>query len=155
MNLVHHPAWLPEVVIRRVAALVVLVAAVGLATGTGWVLWFLALDFGIRGFAGPGASPLALAARRLSFPGGTTQRRVAGAPKRFAARLGFVMFAGAAVLATFFDLVAVAWTLAAVVMLLATLEAVAGFCLGCVMYRGLVRIGWAGRDGCPTCADGS
>lgn len=155
MNLVQHPAWLPEVVIRRVAALVVLVAAVGLATGAEWILWFLALDFGIRGFAGPKASPLALFARQLSFLGGPEQLRVAGAPKRFAARLGFAMFAGAAVLATFTDLVAVAWALAAGVMVLATLEAVAGFCLGCLLYRGLVRIGWAGRDGCPTCADGS
>jgi hypothetical protein len=155
MNLVQHPAWMPEVVIRRVAALVVLVAIAGLATGSTWILWFLALDFGIRGFAGPTASPLAMVARRLSLPGGPTQRRVAGAPKRFAARLGFAMFAGAAVLATFLDLVEVAWALAAAVMVLATLEAVAGFCLGCHLYRVLVRLGWAGRDGCPTCADGS
>lgn len=150
----YQPTMVADRVVRGVAALVVLLAATGLATGRPVFLWLLALDFGIRAFAGPRFSPLSIAARSASRLAHGLPRMVPAAPKRFAARLGFAMFAAAAVLATFTHLSAVAWAIALVVMILATLEAAAGICVGCILYGWMARAGWVGGDDCPNCVIG-
>lgn len=146
-----YPAWVPERVVRIVSALVVALSATALGTGVEAILWFLVADFAIRGFLHPRFSPLAAIGRLFVSPR-RPARRVAAAPKRFAARLGFGMLLAAAVLWTGFGLQVAALALVVVVMALASLEAVAGFCLGCVIYGLMARVGWVGGDDCPTCA---
>jgi len=153
-DMTYQPTMVPERVVRGVAALVVLLAATGLATGHPVFLWLLALDFGIRAFTGARFSPLSATARWASRLAHGLPRMVPAAPKRFAARLGFAMFAAAAVLATFTPLSAVAWAIALAVMVLAMLEAAAGICVGCILYKWMARAGWVGHDDCPNCVIG-
>jgi hypothetical protein len=66
----------------------------------------------------------------------------------------YTLFSAAAILWTGFDMPVIAMALVCTVMSLATLEAVAGFCLGCVIYGFLARAGLVGKDDCPTCVGG-
>jgi xanthosine utilization system XapX-like protein len=119
----------------RLCAFVVLIPlGLSLALASAWPALFLAVDFGLRGFGGRRWSPVARLARALTAQLGLSPRPTNGAPKAFAARLGFA----------FSVLVALAFLLGANTLgvvagapfaLCAVMEGVFGFCVGCRIYQ--------------------
>jgi hypothetical protein len=79
-------------------------------------------------------------------------RFVAGSPKRFAQGVGLA-FSGGALVATAAGAPGVATVLIAGLVIAATLEAVFAFCLGCVVFQQLMRIGVIPESVCLECAD--
>jgi len=103
--------------------------------------------------SGPRFSPLGLLVTKVITPRvGGEQRFVAGPPKRFAQGVGLV-FSSVGLLAW----VSGAHTFGAVMIaglaVAASLEAFAGFCLGCVMFSWLIRAGVIPQSVCRECSD--
>jgi hypothetical protein len=110
------------------------VLAVGLLTGSGWVVAAQAGVFGIGAFAGLRYAPYGVLFRRLVAPRlGPVREREPEAPPRFAQLVGlaFAVVGAAGYLAGLPVLGAVATGLALVAALL---NAATGFCLGCELY---------------------
>jgi hypothetical protein len=125
-----------EVVVRLVAAFVVIISAASIAAGphvAPWVFLALAADFVVRGFAKPKYSPLATLARGVANTLKLAPKPVDAAPKRFAARVGVVftiaacaLYLGGAPLA--------GSIVAGVLITCAVLESVFAICVGCTVY---------------------
>jgi hypothetical protein len=147
------PGTVNEKAARTVAAGVVALAAVIIATGWFWLTIPLAYGFWARVLTGPTLSPLAQFATRVAAPRLGAPNTVPGPPKRFAQAMGAAMATTALVLGLVLGLE----TAAAVVLLLlfaaASLEAFAGLCLGCEIFRVLMRAGIVPDSVCVECAD--
>ncbi|WP_395925594.1 DUF4395 domain-containing protein [Arthrobacter sp. PM3] len=135
---------------RITAALVVALSAVTLLTGFGWGLAAIAAGFWLRVLFGPRISPLALLSVKVLTPWLGRTRLVPGPPKRFAQGIGAAMSTAAAVLLAA-GLAPAAWVLLAVLIAAASLEAFAGFCLGCAIFGFLQRRGVIPEDVCEAC----
>ncbi len=139
------------------AAGVVVQVAVLLAVRSGWLFVPLVYGFVARVLAGPRLSPLGrlvttvitprVDARRVDPP-----RFVPGQPKRFAQAIGVVCSASAAA-AWWGGWHVVALAVVGLLGLAASLEAVAGLCLGCLVFARLMRWGMIPSDVCQACAD--
>lgn len=136
-----------------VAGGVLAVSILILTSGWWWLLIPLAYGFWARVLTGPTLSPLGWMAQTVIAPRLGARKPVPGPPKRFAQGLGTVFSTTALVLA----LVVGAHTAAAVVLGLlivaAGLESLAGVCLGCQMFAGLMRLGVVPESVCLECAD--
>lgn len=139
-----------EYAARITAGLVVVLAAVTLLTGWGWGLALIAAGFWLRVLFGPRISPLAQLSVKVLAPRLGRTRLVPGPPKRFAQGIGAAISTAAALLLAA-GLAPAAWTLLAVLVLAASLEAFAGFCLGCVIFGFLQRRGLIPEDVCEAC----
>jgi hypothetical protein len=130
--------------------MVVVLAAVTLLTGWGWGLAVIAAGFWLRVLFGPRISPLALLSVKVLAPRLGRAKLVPGPPKRFAQGMGAAMSTAAALLLAA-GLAPAAWILLAVLVLAASLEAFAGFCLGCVIFGFLQRRGLIPAEICEAC----
>ncbi|MEO5318373.1 DUF4395 domain-containing protein [Arthrobacter sp. CC3] len=139
-----------EYAARITAALVVVVAAATLLTGWGWGLALIAAGFWLRVLFGPRISPLAQLSVKVLAPRLGRAKLVPGPPKRFAQGIGAGMSTAAALLLAA-GLAPAAWTLLAVLIVAASLEAFAGFCLGCAIFGFLQRRGLIPADICEAC----
>jgi hypothetical protein len=138
---------------RLVASGVVLQAIVFLAVRQWWVLVPLTYGFLARVLTGPRFSPLGLLATRVLTPRIRVEHRFApGPPKRFAQGIGLV-FSATALVASLAGATTVAVVVIAGLLGAAGLEAFAGFCCGCVMFKGLMNIGVLPESVCLDCAD--
>ena len=143
-----------EVAARVVAAGVLLLALLTLATRRPWLLVPLAYGFVARALTGPTLSPLGQLATRVITPRlPVAPKPVAGPPKRFAQALGAVVSVSAALLALVFRRAAAAYTLVALMVVFATLESAFGFCVGCKIFGVLMRRGLVPADVCAECAN--
>jgi hypothetical protein len=139
---------------RTVAAVVALSSLVALTTGWLWLLYPLALGFLARVATGPTLSPLGrfamwFALRHLGRP-----RFVSGPPKRFAQGIGAACtVTGAVALAAGATVVPVA--VLVLMTAFATLESLFGFCAGCALFAGLMRLGVVPERVCVDCARGA
>jgi Domain of unknown function (DUF4395) len=147
-----------ELAARTVAAgvLILTVATIvlGSVVGTAW-LWltaFLALGFVARVLTGPTLSPLGQLATRVVAPRLGPARPVAGPPKRFAQGMGAAMTLTAVVLQSLALHTAV-FVFLGLVVVAATLESVFGFCIGCTIFAGLMRVGLVPEETCEACAN--
>jgi hypothetical protein len=139
-----------EYAARITAGLVVLLAAATLLSGSGWGLVVIAAGFWLRVLFGPRISPLALLSVRVLAPRLGRPRLVPGPPKRFAQGMG--AFVSTAALVLFLaGAVPAAWIALGVLMAAASLEAFAGFCLGCLIFGLLQRRGLIPEDVCEAC----
>ncbi len=138
---------------RVVAAGVLTMCALTLATGWRWLLVLIATGFVLRVLAGPRLSPLGLLATRVVAPRLGEPRYVAGPPKRFAQAMGAAMTGAAAILALALDVPAGADALLAVTIAAASLEAGLGLCVGCRVFAALMRLGVIPERVCAECAD--
>ncbi|MBK8469809.1 MAG: DUF4395 domain-containing protein [Actinomycetales bacterium] len=154
------PQVVDDVTVRLVATIVLIVGIVALVFGAWWLYAVLAVDFVLRSIFGPRLSPLAQVVLRLIRPAVPAQPRpTAGPPKRFVASIGAVLTTAA----TGFALVATAtgsssaatavFAIGAVMVVFPALEAVAGLCIGCVVFAQLIRLGWLPERVCLECAD--
>ena len=151
--LLSFPSPVNDKAARVVAAGVLTMCALTLATGWHWLLAFVAAGFVLRVLAGPSLSPLALLATRVVAPRLGEPRYVPGPPKRFAQAMGAAMTGAAAVLALALDAPAGADALLVATIAAASLEAGLGFCVGCRLFAALMRLGIIPERVCAECAD--
>jgi len=138
---------------RLVATGVVLQSILFLVIREWWVLVPLAYGFVARVLTGPTLSPLGTLVTTVITPRLSIEHSfVPGPPKRFAQGIG-VAFSVTALIAS----LAGANTLAVVVIAgllgAASLEAFAGYCLGCKIFNLLIRAGLIPESICEECAD--
>ena len=136
--------------VRIVALFAVILSVVAAVTSAAWVAALLALDFGIRGLITPRLSPLAAVARLLQPISPFAGTPIFFPPKRFAARIGLLLSAGAAVALALGQLT-VGVLLLGLLGLFAFLEGAFAFCMGCKIYGLLIRKGIIPQENCPDC----
>ena len=147
-----HPV--DEVSARLVATGVVLQAILFLATRWDVLLVTLSYGFVARVLAGPTLSPLGRVVTGVVRPRLPIEpREVPGPPKRFAQGIGAVLAGCAAVAAIGFGADALATALLVALVVAASLEAFVGFCLGCWIFRLLMRTGAVPASTCEACDD--
>lgn len=100
-------------------------------------VWILALDCGIRAAGYNHYSPLCFIASLIIKTMGIQPKMVGKAPKVFASRLGFTCAALGVVFITF-NLPTAARVIIGMFAVLATLDSVFNFCVGCIIYHYLV-----------------
>lgn len=151
-DLAQFPSVVNEKAARVVAAFVVALAVLALVTGWAWVPVVMAIGFALRVLAGPRFSPVGRLSASVIAPRLGEPKPVPGAPKRFAQAIGLLFTAGAAV-AAFAGASTVSTVLLATLLVFATLEATLGFCAGCTVFAGLMRLGLVPEEVCVACAD--
>ncbi len=140
-----------EVAARLVATGVVTMAVLELATHQRWVLIPLAYGFWARVLTGPRLSPLGQLVTRVVVPRVPwAPKPVAGAPKRFAQGIG-AAFTTSALFAWIAGALGAADVLVAMLLVAASLEAFAGYCLGCKAYALLTKAGLIREPVCLEC----
>lgn len=158
MPLARFPETADDVTVRLIAALVLVIAVVTLASQAWWLYAVLAVDFFLRAVLGPRASPLARLVTGVIRPRVALEPRpTAVAPKRFAAAIGAGLTLAAAALwlcavVTDGSVIGVV-VIGAVMVLFPALEALAGVCVGCHLFALLMRFGWVPEEVCLDCAD--
>jgi Domain of unknown function (DUF4395) len=138
---------------RTVAFVVMVLAALTLATSWYWLLVPLAYGFLARALTGPTLSPLGRLASSVIAPRLGPERPVPGPPKRFAQAMGAVIASAAAIAALGFSAHPVADGLLGTLILAAGLESILAFCVGCRIFGLLMRIGLVPEAVCLECAD--
>lgn len=137
----------------RTVALGVVAMSVLALTLTRWALVPLAYGFVARVATGPSLSPLGQVATRVIAPRlGRWHREVAGPPKRFAQGIGATLTLTCAATWGLAGWSVARWILVPLV-LAASLEGLAGYCVGCALFGGLIRLGVVPARVCEDCAD--
>ena len=142
-----------EVSARLVAGAVVILAGCAVALQQRWLLVPLAYGFLARVLTGPRLSPIGQLVTRVITPRlSIADRFVAGPPKRFAQGVGAAVSLSAVALA-FSGHDRLGWVLVVALISAASLEAFAGYCLGCKAFAILMRVGFVPASVCLECAD--
>src|SRR6476661_328085 len=153
MRISRFPNIVDDVTVRLIAAVVLVLAVVALAAHQWWLYAVLAADFVLRTGWGPSASPIAILVNRWVRPRVSAKPRyTAGPPKRFAAAIGAVFTTAATVLWLAGTTVPVV-LIGAVMVVFPALEAIAGICVGCIVFGWLMRLGVIPESVCVECAD--
>jgi hypothetical protein len=143
-----------EVSARLVATGVVVLAAATIAFDLRPLTLALAYGFVARVATGPTLSPLGQLVTRVITPALPVEGKlVPGPPKRFAQLIGALFTVTAAVLTYGFDDFGAAKVVLAVLLVPASLEAFAGFCMGCWMFARLMQVGVIPAEVCEDCND--
>ncbi|HVM54352.1 MAG TPA: DUF4395 domain-containing protein [Acidimicrobiales bacterium] len=143
-----------EISARLVAAGVVTIAVATIALDQPWLTLVLAYGFVARVLTGPTLSPLGQLVTRVITPRlQLAPRWTPGPPKRFAQGMGAAFSITAAVLALGFDARGAAYVVLAMLIGAASLEAFAGFCLGCRIFALLMKAGVIPETVCERCND--
>ncbi len=153
-SLFSFPDPVNEVSARLVAGGVVMLAALTIVLDRPGLTALLAYGFVARALTGPTLSPLGQLVTRVVTPRlAVAPRPVPGPPKRFAQAIGAVLSVTAAVLALGFGLEGAAYLVLGALIVAASLEAFAGYCLGCRIFALLMRAGIIPREVCERCDD--
>lgn len=153
MALFEFPNPVDEVSARLVAGAVVLIAALTIVLDWKWGTIVLAVGFFLRVLSGPRFSPLGLLVTKVVRPRLAIEPRYCpGPPKRFAQAIGFVFSTVAAVLWIGVGSAGAGKAVLAALVVAASLESFAGFCLGCWMFGLLMRVGLIPEPICERCA---
>lgn len=151
MELPRFPNPVNDTSARVVAAGVVTMAVVTVAADQPWMLAPITYGFAARVLAGPAFSPLGQLATRVITPRLHVRHRyMPGPPKRFAQAMGLAMSGLASALAAGGRRRG-AYRVLKVLIGAAGLEAVLGVCLGCQVFRLLMRLGLIPQSACETC----
>lgn len=157
-NLFGFPNPVNEKAARTVAAgvlvLSVITLVLGMTVGTAW-LWLvavLAAGFVARVLTGPKLSVLGQLATKVVAPRLGEPKLIAGPPKRFAQAIGAtVTIAATVVLAAGHP--GGTEVLLGLLIVAAGLESIAGYCIGCKIFAGLMRVGLIPDSVCVECAN--
>ena len=157
-SLLGFPNPVNEKAARTVAAGVLVLSVttlvLGLTVSVGW-LWIvavLATGFVARVLTGPKLSILGQIATKVVAPRLGAPKLIAGPPKRFAQAIGAtVTIAATTVLATGHP--GGTEVLLGLMIVAAGLESLAGYCIGCKIFAGLMRIGMIPQSVCVECAN--
>jgi hypothetical protein len=143
-SLFRFPNPVNEVSARLVAGGVVVQCIAMLVFRQWWLLVPLTYGFVARVLTGPTMSPLGQMVTRVITPRlGATEKLVPGPPKRFAQGIGATLSISASIALLCVAAIAVA----------ATLESVFAYCLGCVIFNRLMRLGIIPPEVCESCND--
>jgi len=154
MALIGFPNPVNEVSARLVAAGVVVMAAATIAFDLRWMTLVLAYGFVARVLTGPKLSPLGQLVTRVVTPALPFEPKlVSGPPKRFAQGIGAAFTLTAAVLTYGFGRFDLAQTVLLALVVAASLEAFAGYCLGCKAFAVLMRLRVIPESVCESCND--
>jgi hypothetical protein len=126
---------------RTVAFVVMLLAALTLATSAYWLLIVLAYGFIARVLSGPTLSPLGRLASSVIAPRLGAEKPVPGPPKRFAQAIGATLTTVAAIAALGLDDHGLADALLVLLIIAAGLESIFAVCIGCKVFALLMRAG--------------
>jgi hypothetical protein len=138
---------------RSVAAGVLAMSVLYLATGWTWLLILLTYGFWARVLTGPTLSPLGQLATRVVAPRlSDSPRPTPGPPKRFAQAIG-VVFTTTALVLVLSAGSGPAKVVIALLSVAAFLEAAFGFCLGCKVFALLMKLGVIPASVCEECRD--
>ena len=138
---------------RIVATGAVTMSVLFLVTQSGWVLVPLTYGFWARVLTGPTLSPLGRLATQVITPRLRFDHRfAAGPPKRFAQGIGAAFTTVASVLWLLGNTTAASVTIG-MLAAAASLEAFAGFCLGCAIFARLMKWNLVPESVCLDCAD--
>lgn len=152
-RLLNFPDPVNEVSARLVATGVVALCLATLSGAT-WLLAVLAYGFVARVATGPTLSPLGQLVTRVVTPRmPVAERMVPGPPKRFAQGIGAILSVVAAVLHFGFARTGPALALVGMILVAASLESAAGFCVGCRVFARLIALGVLPERACEACAD--
>jgi len=152
-KLLNFPSEVNDTSARIVASGAVLMSAGYAITGWAWLLIPLTYGFVARVLSGPTFSPMARLATQVITPRLKGPHRIMpGPPKRFAQGIGAIFSAAASVL-FILDLSTASRWVAAALAGPAFLEAAFGFCVGCKMFAGLMKIGVIPESVCVECSD--
>lgn len=153
-SLFSFPDPVNEVSARLVAGGVVLLTLVIVLGRQPWLISILGYGFVARVLTGPTLSPLGQLVTRVITPRlPIDPRPVLGPPKRFAQGIGATLSVVASVAHFGFGATGVASLLVVLILVAASLEAFAGFCLGCWLFGRLVNLGLVPASVCESCAD--
>ena len=148
------PRVVDDVTVRLIAGVVLLLGVVALAAHQWWLYAVLAVDFILRAALGPQASPIARLVQTVIRPRVRAAKRpTAGPPKRFAASIGAVLTTAASVLWLTGVGAPVVVAIGVVMVVFPALESLLGFCVGCVLFGGLMKLGLVPEEVCLECAD--
>lgn len=153
MRVSRFPSIVDDVTVRLIAAVVLALGVAALAAHLWWLYAVLAVDFVLRSGWGPGASPIARLVQTVIRPHvAAAPRYTAGPPKRFAAAIGAVLTLAATAL-WLAGATAPVVVIGVVMVVFPALEALAGVCVGCLVFSGLMRVGVIPESICVDCAD--
>jgi hypothetical protein len=153
-DLFEFPNPVNEVSARLVATGVVLMAVATIVFDLEWMTLVLAYGFVARVLTGPTLSPLGQLVTRVITPRVPWKPKlVPGPPKRFAQGIGAAFTVTVAVLTYGFDRLDIGQVLLAILLIPASLEAFAGWCMGCAIFGQLMRAGIIPTSVCEACAD--
>ncbi len=135
----HNAQTVNERVVRIISIQVILITVVSIFTVSPWIMFFLAVDFGLRSFGLQQYSLLRLIAAVTANILLISPRQINAAPKRFAAGLGMVisLAIGGFLLTDLYVLTAVS---SGILIACAALEGFAGYCVGCTVYTFLIQL---------------
>lgn len=153
MSIIGFPNPVNEKAARTVAAGVLILSVLTIATGQLWLTAVLAYGFLARVATGPTLSPLGQLATRVIAPQLGAPRLVPGPPKRFAQAIGAVVTTTAAVLHLGFGQTTAPLILLGVICVAAALESLLGVCIGCMAFGVLMRLRIIPASICEDCAD--
>lgn len=152
-KLIGFPRTVNEVSARLVAGGVVAQAPLWLATRNPLFLLTLTYGFLARVLTGPTLSPLGQFVTRVVTPRlPFAEKTVAGPPKRFAQGIGLACTAAAS-LTWMLSASNVSVLIISVLIVAASLEAFAGFCLGCKIFAFGMKLGVVPQEICEECND--
>lgn len=138
---------------RIVAAGAVLMSVAFVVTAQAWILVPLTYGFVARVLTGPFLSPLGRLSTQVITPRLSFEHKlVAGQPKRFAQGIGAAFTLTASVL-WMLDQPTASRVVVAMLAVAASLEAFAGFCLGCAIFARLMKWGVIPASVCQECND--
>lgn len=151
MDTSRFPDHVSAAVVRAAAGQAFVLSLLAIVLGLPWLSLILAVDYGLRVFAGPRWNPLSFTARKLLVPLFRMRgEQIPYPPKRFAACIGFSLSALAFILAVLTD--SWFWLLPlSVLCVFSVLESVLGFCAGCKLYGLLMRWHIVPEHNCPQC----
>lgn len=119
----------------------VIILLVSYFTASIFPVFFLVVDFGLRGAKWVDYSPLAILSKWVIRRVNITPRNINAGPKLFAARIGF-LFTLAIFVSLLIGETAIAFYIGAVLGLFASLEAAFSFCVACQIYPFLYRLSY-------------
>lgn len=150
-KLISFPNPVNEVSARLVATGVVAMAATAVAFRLTWLVAILFYGFVARVLTGPKLSPLGqLVTKQLTPRLPFNEKLVPGPPKRFAQGIG-VAFSGTALVLAVTNHWFAAQVVLGLLIVAASLEAFAGYCLGCKIFGLLMRAGVVPESVCEEC----
>jgi len=149
----HFPNPVNEKAARTVAAGVLVLSVVALATSAYWLLAVLAAGFLARVLTGPTLSPLGQLATKVVAPRLGAPKYVSGPPKRFAQGIGAALTTIGAVAALGFGLHRVGDAALIAIIAASGLESILGYCVGCKLFGLGMRAGLVPAGVCADCAD--
>ena len=150
-KIIGFPNPVNEVSARLVATGAWTMAVVAVLFDAKWILPFLFYGFVARVLTGPKLSPLGqLVTKQITPRLPFKEKMVAGPPKRFAQGMG-VAFSGTALVLMLSGHWFAAQVVLGLLIVAASLEAFAGYCLGCKAFGILMRLGVIPAEVCEAC----